>query len=95
MVRTTKEYTVRYPVRIEAASDETGLMLYGITSEDKGENALLDAESGEYACWDSSVEFVVGGIEINGADAPCGGAKYHVRLFVPQGLVREFRLVEM
>lgn len=99
-----KQYTIQHPVDLTlgAFTWTTGgrfFTMYDIVSTDTAENVLLDGDTGEYPCWDSDVQFVEGGLRIEGAEGPGGYSKidsdeFGTTLFIPQRFIKTLTITE-
>lgn len=88
----TKTYAVQHPIDLEVGIDEEGnWSLMFLRASNPVEAALIDADDGEYACWDASVIAKNDGFEIAGADGPGGGHHAFIRLTVPLSCVRSIK----
>ena len=94
-------YVVQHPVKIALAAwdgeneGEVAWGLYSLDFSNEAEDLAVNGpngDDGEYACWDASVQFVNNGLEITGADGPCGGSAFggvSRRLIIAQHLITE------
>ncbi len=88
--RETREYTLQNPCRLDLEFTDEYIGFWGVTSEDPAEDVLL-GEDGPYCAWDAVVTFGPECLYVDGSDGPSGGTHVHIRLVIPQRLLRGIR----